>query len=219
MRKIATLAASAAFIAVAALTAAPAEAQSRQRSYQAYAVIDFQTEAPKGQVIDAAERILEGYASDFQSNRPIAVQTPEQPGRFQLTNPLAESRLAGLAALGGVSTQQYMVATCDGAVWTANVNRSVSGSQQLRVQLCLFPYKNAEREGYHLNLFASDTAMSGGGLSERFGRALANRLVGTPRDFTENMLRQTVQAIEATTGAAAVLVEGEPEIPGLAWRR
>lgn len=217
--RIATLAVSAAVLAFTTVAAAPAEAQNRQRSYQAYAVIDFQTEASKDQVIDAAERILQNYASDFQSNRPIAVQTPEQPGRFQLTNPLAESRLAGLAALGGVSTQQFMVATCDGAVWTANVNRSVSGSQQLRVQLCLFPYKNEEREGYHLNLFASDTAISGGGLTERFGRALANRLVGTPRDFTENMLRQTVQAIEASTDSSAVLIEGEPEIPGLAWRR
>lgn len=211
---------SSAAIAIAAVSiATTAEAQNRQRSYQAYAIIDFETDAPKGPVIDAAERILQGYASDFQSNRPIAVQTPEQPGRFTLSNPLADSRLAGLAALGGVSTQQFMVADCQGAVWTANVQRSVSGSQQLRVQLCLFPYKNDEREGYHLNLFASDTAISGGGMTERLGRALANRLVGTPRDFTENMLRQTVQAIEAQTGASAVLIEGEPEIPGLAWKR
>lgn len=211
---------SAAAVALTAVSVATAaEAQNRQRSYQAYAVIDFQTDAAKGPVIDAAERILQSYASDFQSNRPIAVQTPEQPGRFTLSNPLAESRLGALAALGGVSTQQFMVADCEGAVWTANVQRAVSGSQQLRVQMCLFPYRNEEREGYHLNLFASDTAISGGGLTERFGRALANRLVGTPRDFTENMLRQTVQAIEAQTGASAVLIEGEPEIPGLAWKR
>lgn len=211
---------SAAAVALTAVSVATAaEAQNRQRSYQAYAVIDFQTDAAKGPVIDAAERILQSYASDFQSNRPIAVQTPEQPSRFTLSNPLAESRLGALAALGGVSTQQFMVADCEGAVWTANVQRAVSGSQQLRVQMCLFPYRNEEREGYHLNLFASDTAISGGGLTERFGRALANRLVGTPRDFTENMLRQTVQAIEAQTGASAVLIEGEPEIPGLAWKR
>lgn len=211
---------SSAAIAVAAITAASAaEAQSRQRSYQAYAIIDFETEAAKGPIIDAAERILVGYASDFQSNRPIAVQTPEQPGRFTLSNPLANSPLGAFAALGGVSTQQYMVAQCDGAVWTAYVQRSISGSQALRVQLCLFPYKNDEREGYHLNLYASDTAISGGGISQRLGRALANRLVGTPQDFTENMLRQTVQAIEAQAGAPAILIEGEPEIPGLALKR
>jgi len=33
------------------------------------------------------------------------------------------------------------------------------------------------------------------------------------------MLRGTVQAIEARTGASAILIEGEPEIPGLAWKR
>jgi|SRR3990167_3647364 len=214
-----SIAAAAAALLAAAGIASAAEAQNRQRSYQAYAIIDIETEAAKGVIIDAAERVLEGYASDFQSNRPIAVQTPEQPGRFVLSNPLAESRLAGLAALGGVSTQQFMVATCDGAVWTAHVTRRVSGSQELRTTLCLFPYAREDRQGYHLNMFASDTAMSGGGVTERLGRALANRLVGTPQEFTENMLRGTVQAIEARTGASAILIEGEPEIPGLAWKR
>ncbi|WP_269220960.1 hypothetical protein [Brevundimonas vesicularis] len=80
-------------------------------------------------------------------------------------------------------------------------------------------YAREDRQGYHLNMFASDTAMSGGGVTERLGRALANRLVGTPQEFTENMLRGTVQAIEARTGASAILIEGEPEIPGLAWKR
>ena len=216
--KMKSIAAAAALLAAAGIASA-AEAQNRQRSYQAYAIIDIETEAAKGVIIDAAERVLEGYASDFQSNRPIAVQTPEQPGRFVLSNPLAESRLAGLAALGGVSTQQFMVATCDGAVWTAHVTRRVSGSQELRTTLCLFPYAREDRQGYHLNMFASDTAMSGGGVTERLGRALANRLVGTPQEFTENMLRGTVQAIEARTGASAILIEGEPEIPGLAWKR
>lgn len=199
--------------------AASAEAQTRNRSYQAYAIIDFETEARKGAAIDAAERVLQRYASDFQSNRPIAVQTPEQPGRFQLTNPLSDTRLAGLAALGGVSTAQFQVATCDGAVWTANVNRNINGSQTLRVQMCLFPYARADREGYHLNLYASDTAHSGGGLSERFGRALANRVIGSPEEFTANMLRETVAAIESATDSSAILIEGEPEIPGLAWKR
>lgn len=138
---------SAAAVALTAVSVATAaEAQNRQRSYQAYAVIDFQTDAAKGPVIDAAERILQSYASDFQSNRPIAVQTPEQPSRFTLSNPLAESRLGALAALGGVSTQQFMVADCEGAVWTANVQRAVSGSQQLRVQMCLFPYRGSKPE-------------------------------------------------------------------------
>ena len=104
-------------------------------------------------------------------------------------------------------------------MWTANVNRNINGSQTLRVQMCLFPYARADREGYHLNLYASDTAHSGGGLSERFGRALANRVIGSPEEFTANMLRETVAAIESATDSSAILIEGEPEIPGLAWKR
>ncbi|QYC12386.1 hypothetical protein [Brevundimonas nasdae] len=200
--------------------ASAAEAQNRSRSYQAYAVIDLQTDAPKARLIDAAERALSGYASDLNTSRPIAVQTPERPGRFKLENPLGEnSRLGALAALGGVSAQSFMIATCDGAVWVANLTRSISGSQQMRATLCLFPYANDQRQGYHLNLFVNDTAESGGGLSQRFGRAVAGRLVGTPQEFTERMLKDTVFAMEGASGASAVLIEGEPEIPGLAWKR
>ncbi len=200
-------------------TATVADAQSRNQSYQAYAVIDLQTDAPKGALIDAAERALAGYSSDLNTIRPIAVQTPEQPGRFQLQNPLADSRLSALAAMGGVSAQSFMIATCDGAVWVANLTRNISGSQNMRATLCLFPYANDQRQGYHLNLFVNDTAEGGGGLTRRFGRAVSARLVGTPQEFTERMLKDTVVAMETSSGASAVLIEGEPDIPGLAWKR
>lgn len=192
-----------------------AHAQSRQHSYQAYAIVDFKTDRPKDEIIGAAERILDGYASDFASNRPIGVPVPSEPGRFELVNPLANSQLGGLAALAGVRAQSFMVATCNGAVWQADVTRRINNSQELRATLCLFPYRNEAGAGYHLDLFASDTAISGGGISMRLGRALANRLVGTPREFTENMMRQTVQAIEMRTGAEAVVLEVEPFIAGL----
>nr|WP_312119848.1 hypothetical protein [Brevundimonas diminuta] len=214
-----SLSAAAAALALAS-TATVAEAQSRNQSYQAYAVIDLQTDAPKGPLIDAAERALAGYSSDLNTIRPIAVQTPERPGRFQLQNPLAEnSRLGALAALGGVSAQSFMIATCDGAVWVANLTRNISGSQNMRATLCLFPYANDQRQGYHLNLFVNDTAEGGGGLTRRFGRAVSARLVGTPQEFTERMLKETVVALETSSGASAVLIEGEPDIPGLAWKR
>lgn len=52
--------------------AASAEAQTRNRSYQAYAIIDFETEARKGAAIDAAERVLQRYASDCPSSKHLA---------------------------------------------------------------------------------------------------------------------------------------------------
>lgn len=200
-------------------TSSAAHAQTRTSSYQAYAVIDLVTDAPKATLIDAAERALAGYSTDLNTVRPIAVQTPERPGRFKLENPLADSRLGALAAMGGASTQSFMIATCEGAVWIANLNRSISGSQNMRATLCLFPYANDKRQGYHLNLFVNDTAERGGGLTQRFGRAVSGRLVGTPQEFTERMLKDTVMSMEASSGASAVLIEGEPEIPGLPWKR
>lgn len=191
-----------------------ADAQSRSASYQMYAIIDFETDAPKRVVMDAAEQSLGRHSTDFQFNRPIAVPTPEEPGRFALVNPLQNSPLGALAALSG-GMAQYQVATCEGAVWTANANRNISGSQALRVQMCLFPYANAERRGYHLNIYANDVTERGGGLSERLGRAIAQRAVGSPREWTERMLKEAVGAVSAAAAAPAILIEGEPEIEGL----
>ena len=199
--------------------AAEAQAQNRNASYQAYAIIDLETDARKADLIEAGERVLAGYSTDLNTTRPIAVPTPEQPARFKLENPLANSPLAGLAAMAGANNQSFLMATCEGAVWTADLTRSISGSQNLRATLCLFPYSNEDRTGYHLNLFVNDTQEKGGGLTQRFGRMVANRVVGTPQEFTERMLRETVIAMEAASGASAILIEGEPEIPGLAWRR
>lgn len=199
--------------------AAEANAQNRNASYQAYAIIDLETDAHKNALIEAGERILAGYSTDLNTVRPIAVRTPEQPERFKLENPLANSPLAGLATMGGANAQSFLIASCEGSVWTANLSRSISGSQHLRATLCLFPYSNENRTGYHLNLFVNDTQEKGGGMTQRFGRMLTNRVIGTPQEFTERMLRETVMAMEAASGASAILIEGEPEIPGLAWRR
>lgn len=219
MNKCIKAAVTALVAAGSAMAAGAVQAQSRAASYEAYAIIDLQTDAPKAVLIDAGERALAPYSTDLNTNRPIAVEVPERPARFKLVNPLQNSQLGALAALAGASGQSFTVATCDGAVWIANLNRQISGSQTMRATLCLFPYANDDRQGYQLNLYVNDTAERGGGLTQRFGRALANRVVGTPQEFTERMLKDTVMAMESSSGAVAVLVEGEPEIPGLAWKR
>ena len=204
-----------------ALSGASASAQSRSSAYQAYVIVDLNTTAPKRTLMDAAEKALSPYTTQLDTARPIGIRTPQEPGRFELTNPLADPRLGSLgplAALAGAHSQSFMMATCEGAVWTANLQRQISGSQNLRATLCLFPYKNDTAEGYHLNVYMSDVHNQGGNISQRLGRAMVGRLIGTPEDFTKRMINDTVTALETAAATRAVLVESDPDDFGLAAR-
>ena len=218
--KIPTCAVAMGLMAVA-LSAAPASAQSRSSAYQAYVIVDFNTMAPKRTLMDAAETALDRYTTQLDTVRPIGIRTPEEPGRFELTNPLSDPRLGSLgplAALAGARSQSFVTATCEGAVWTASLQRQISGSQNLKATLCLFPYKNDTAEGYHLNVYMSDVHDQGGNISQRLGRAMVGRLIGTPEDFTKRMIIDTVTAIETAADTRAVLVESDPDDFGLATR-
>lgn len=208
-----------ALIATAAMAVAAQANAASNRSYQAYAIVDFKTDAPKAMLADTVEKSITGYASDLQTNRPIGVPMPETPGRFVITNPLEGSPLAGMMAMAG-NAAQFQTASCPGAVWTANFTRKISGVQSMRSVLCIYQYKTKDGEQHaQLQMYVNDVAERGGSILERAGRAAATKMVGTPEEFTAKMLKDAVSSIEVATGAGAFLVEGEPEIPGLAWRR
>lgn len=209
----------AALIALAAAACFSQAQAASNRSYQAYAIVDFKTDMPKAQIADTVEKAINKYASDLQTNRPIAVPMTETPGRFVISNPLEGSPFANIAAMAG-NTAQFQTATCPGAVWTANFTRSISNLQAMKAVLCLYQYQPKDGERHvQLQMYVNDVTMKGGSIMDRVGRAAATKLVGTPEEFTSNMLKDAVSSIEVATGAGAFLVEGEPEIPGLAWRR
>ncbi len=183
---------------------ASADISSTQEEYQ---IFRWKTDALKRVMIQAATSSLAHHASGWQTTIPIVIDEPSPEGRFELINPLANSPLAGLAALGGASALQFRVATCDGAVWMSNIQRDVEGSQHLRVTACLFPSSS----GYDLDLYTTDVHDQGGGLSQMLGRAIAGRQVGSPKAWKNRLQDGVVADLTQAAGAPVIYVEGQPD--------
>ncbi len=202
MIRVAGLLVAALFLSASAAHAG-ADISSTQEEYQ---IFRWKTDAPKRVMIQAATSSLARYASGWQTTIPIVIDGPPG-GRFELINPLANSPLAGLAALGGASALQFRVATCDGAVWMSNIQRDVEGSQHLRVTACLFPSSS----GYDLDLYTTDVHDQGGGLSQMLGRAIAGRQVGSPEAWKNRLQDGVVADLTQAAGAPVIYVEGQPD--------
>lgn len=195
--------------------ASPAAAQSVQQAAELYHIFDLKTDAPKRDVIAAANAGLGNNTNERNAVTPIVMgPPPATPGRFRIVDPLAESRLGGLAALmGAAQMAQFKQATCDGAVWVANATRKVHRSQLLRLTLCLFPYQG----GYQLDVYGVDTQEKGGSISDRLGRALGQAVVGDGAGWTNKTVLDVVRSIRTRTNATVSYVEGQPEFEGEPW--
>jgi hypothetical protein len=177
-----------------------------------YRIFDIKTTAGWPEVIDAASNGLGrnvGNASEATPIPPFSTP-PDEPGRFKIVNPLEGTNLGMLAGLQGGSLG-FKMATCDGAIWTANAERDISGSNNLRITACLFQYK----EGYHLDTYGIFTKEEGG--LKLLGRAVAHKLVGTPEQWTEKAFLDIVRNIRKMTSAEVILLEGHPKMDGTPW--
>lgn len=183
----------------------------KTKSVEYYRIFDIKTQADRYSIADSASNGLGQNVSDAQEARPIPASAglPETAGRFSLENPFKGSKLASLASGGG--QLGFKVATCEGASWTANAKRTVSGQSQLRLTACLFPYK----QGYHLDLYATFTKKEGG-LME-ISRKAASAMVGTPEEWTEKTFLDIVRQIRKDTGAKVFFLEGYPKLQGTPW--
>lgn len=183
----------------------------KTKSVEYYRIFNIKTNKDKEDIIEAASNGLGRNVNDAQEARPIptSADLPEKPGRFNVVNPLAGSAFAAYAGASGQLSLK--MATCEGAVWTANANRDIAGQSNLRLTACLFQYK----AGYHLDLYATFTKKEGGLLE--ISRQAASSLVGTPEEWTEKTFLDIVRQIQKDTGATFTLVEGYPKVKGTPW--
>ena len=201
--------------ALGLLAAAPAVAQSVEQASELYHIFDFKTDAPRRDVIAAADLGLRNNTNDRTATTPIVMgPPPAAPGRVRIVDPLSSGQLGGLAALvGAAQMAQLKQATCEGAVWVANAVRRTHRTQNLRLTLCLFPYAG----GYQLDVYGVDTQQKGGSLSDRLGRAIGQKLVGDAAGWTNKTILDVVRSVRARTGAIVTYVEGQPEFTGEPW--
>jgi hypothetical protein len=192
----------------------------RTETTELYHIFDIKTGADVDTVAQAAADGLAQNTNQVQQNRPLMLSTsvPAQPGRFQLVD--LSSALAGTgmgAFLQAASSQAgattMRIAKCDGAVWTSKATRTIPGYNNLNLYSCLYAY----RGGYQLDIYGVFQKNSGGltGLEQ----GLAGDLVGTPDEWVNKTITDTVRNIASTSHAQVVQIEGQPHIAGdgLPW--
>jgi hypothetical protein len=184
----------------------------KTQSVEYYRIFDIQTTASRLVVAKAASNGLGRNVNNASEALPIpsSAEVPEKPGRFKLINPLAGSPIAAMAARGGGAID-FKMATCEGATWSARARRSIAGSSDLNITLCLFQYK----AGYHLDMYGMFTKEEGGLM--QLSRNMAAAMVGTPEEWTEKTFLDVVRSIKASTDADVKLLEAQPEIAGTPW--
>jgi hypothetical protein len=184
---------------------------TKTKTVEYYRIYDVKTSMPRSTVAKAASNGLGRNVNNAHEATPIpsSGEVPAVAGRFKLVNPFEGSKFAALA--GGGGSIGFRVATCDGAVWTAKATRTVAGSNDLTITMCLFQYK----DGYHVDQYAVFTKQEGGLM--QISRDMANAMVGTPEEWTEKTLLDVMRNIRAVTGANVALLEAQPEIGGTPW--
>lgn len=185
----------------------------RHETMEMYHVLDVKTQASPDTMIRAtADGLAQNTGSIFQ-NRPLQVgaKIPATPGRFELVDVGQALGGTGLGAILAATRQgaPMRAAKCDGAIWTARAVREVTGSDALTLHTCIYRY----RDGYQLNVYGVFQKASGG--ITHVARSAAQAVVGTPEEWTNKTLVDTIRSIEARTGARVHYVEGQPEIGDL----
>jgi hypothetical protein len=205
-------------IALSGCAAGNSYLANRTSTVEMYHIFDIKTNAATADVIKAASDGLAQNTNDIHHVTPLQMgkTTPAEPGRFVLDDvgaKLANSN-SGLGVMmqlaasqnGGVSMK---AAKCDGAVWTSRAQRTIAGSSDLTLYSCLYKY----RAGYNLDTYAVFRKTEGG--IYQISRDLANSLVGTPEQWVNKTILDTVHSIEKATGAKMVRLEGQPELTAL----
>lgn len=191
---------------------------NRTSTVEMYHIFDIKTNASTAAVIKAAADGLAQNTNDIQQTTPLQMgkTVPAEPGRFILEDVGAKlaAQNGGLGAIMQMAAAQnggmtMKAARCDGAVWTSRAQRTISGSSNLNLYSCLYKYK----AGYHLNTYAVFNKVEGG--VYQISRDLASSLVGTPEQWVNKTIVDTLQSIEKVAGARVVRLEGQPELTGM----
>lgn len=189
---------------------------NRNTTVEMYHIFDVKTSADTATVSKAAANGLAQNTNQVNQASPLQLgkTIPATPGRFTIED--MSARLAGtgmgnmlhLASIqnGGATIK---TANCQDAVWTSRAERTIAGSSNLTLYSCLYKYK----AGYHLNTYAVFQKTEGG--LTQISRDIASSLVGTPEQWVNKTITDTVRAIESATGAKVAHLEGQPSLDDL----
>lgn len=193
------------FAAAAALTGCNSLNQTlanRHETVEMYHIYDIKTPADTKTLAKAVANGIAQNTNSVNSAMPLQLgkAVPAEAGRFTLEDPLKGARFPGMV--------MPKVAVCNDAVWTANANRTATGSSALTLQFCLFKYQG----GYHLNLYATFQKASG---AAQLPNVLAEKLVGSAEQWVNKTILDTVREVGRMPGTKVEHLEGQPDITDL----
>ena len=207
-----TILAATAAIALTACSAVNSTLAERSEAIEMYHIYDVKTNADTATIARAASDGLAANTNNVQTAMPLQIGkvVPNVPGRFSIDDVAAGLSGQNSAMLKMLSNQSgglgIKVANCADAVWTSKAVRSISGSNNLTLYTCVYKY----RSGYNVDMYAVFTKQSGG--LYQLVREGANALAGTPEEWVNKTIIDTIRSIERASGARAVHLEGQPEL-------
>lgn len=192
----------------------------RHETEEMYHIFDVKTNAGPDAVIKAAADGVARNTNNVTTTRPLNMHAsktlPTEPGRFDVVDVADAFKGTGMGAFialsqnnaGAVNLKQ---AKCENALWTARAVRDVPGSNRLTLYICMYRYA----KGYNVDMYANFVKVEGG--VNALTQAVASKMVGTPEEWVNKTIVDTMRSIEQGTNGKVSHLEGQPEIGNLPW--
>ena len=189
---------------------------NRSTTIEMYHIFDIKTKADTATVAKAAADGLAQNTNTINQVTPLQMgkTVPVTAGRFSLEDVGAKLNNTGLGAMLQMAAMQnggvpMKAAVCTDAVWTSRAERTIAGSSNLTLYSCIYKYQS----GYQLDTYAVFQKTEGG--VYQISRDIANSVIGTPEQWVNKTIIDTVKSIEKATGVKVVRLEGQPELTDL----
>lgn len=188
---------------------------AKTQTVEMYHIFDIKTSVDTATIAKATASGLSQNTNDIREAMPLQLgkTVPKEPGRFTLKDIASAFGGSGGALLQMAQMQggniSMKMANCEDAVWNAKATRTISGSSNLTLYSCLYKYK----AGYNLDIYAVFSKQEGG--LYQISQTVANSIVGTPEEWVNKTIMDTVRSIERVTSAKVVHLEGQPDLGNL----
>jgi hypothetical protein len=161
----------------------------------------------RNQFLKAVLDAVQTSASKLRVNREIPpAELPATPGRFELQDPFANSKMGALLAS---QAQNIRVPVCKNALMTVSTENTSMAQygEQTSFFLCVLPYK----DGYHIDIHATFVRANSGLTPQGISAAVGRSLIGDSSQFIPRTMNNVRAAAESVGGKVTVVDSYIPE--------
>lgn len=170
-----------------------------QKTEASFVIYDVQPASiNRGQFLDAITQAVQKHQSQVRVTRDIQTgELPENPGRFVLKDPFANTNFGAMMSANG---QSFKKPVCENSILTLGSGNSGAGGDTTFF-LCVIPYK----AGYSVNIYSTFSSKSGGLSVDALGAALAKSVVGDSSQYIPRAMNEVRTASENAGGKVAII--------------